>query len=53
MYGPNGTINSGSPYLGGTGDCTENVTPFFNWPESSTATDYQDQLRGYAYGGKS
>ncbi|EKG19996.1 Peptidase A1 [Macrophomina phaseolina MS6] len=51
VYGPNGTINSGSPYLGGTGDCTENVTPFFNWPESSTATDYQDQLRGYAYGG--
>lgn len=51
VYGPNGTINSGSPYLGGTGDCTENVTPFFNWPKSSTATGFTEDMKGYAYGG--
>ncbi|KAK0662751.1 hypothetical protein DIS24_g1642 [Lasiodiplodia hormozganensis] len=51
VYGPDGKVNSGSPYLFGTGPCTEDVTPFFNYPESSTATDVKDSPRAFAYGG--
>ncbi|GME36997.1 Peptidase A1 [Neofusicoccum parvum] len=51
VYGPNGTINSGSPYLGGIGPCTEDVTPFFNYPASSTAAGLEHQGQAYAYGG--
>ncbi|KAL1619364.1 hypothetical protein SLS54_006641 [Diplodia seriata] len=51
VYGPNGKINSGSPYLFGTGPCTEDVTPFFNYPGSSTSTDLRESPAAYAYGG--
>ncbi|KAF2144369.1 uncharacterized protein K452DRAFT_284686 [Aplosporella prunicola CBS 121167] len=51
VYGPNATINSGSPYFLTPGPCTEQPKPFFNYPESTSAAKPVDASRAYAYGG--
>lgn len=51
VWGPNATINSGSPYLGVLGPCNRTAEPFFDYPKSSTHTANTIGPAAYAYGG--
>ncbi|KAI9146843.1 hypothetical protein HJFPF1_13411 [Paramyrothecium foliicola] len=51
VYGPNATVNSGSPYLGVLGPCNQTAEPFLNWPESSTHQGPYPKGATFAYGG--
>ncbi|KAF2143519.1 uncharacterized protein K452DRAFT_297243 [Aplosporella prunicola CBS 121167] len=53
VYGPNATIFYGSPYLGVEGPCNVTAEPYFNYPESSTASAPDNNSRSYSYGGHS
>ncbi|KAJ1333174.1 pepsin-like aspartyl protease [Microdochium nivale] len=51
VWGPNATVNSGSPYLGVQGPCNRTAEPFFDWDASSTHTNQSIGLAQYTYGG--
>ncbi|KAH7014443.1 aspartic peptidase domain-containing protein [Microdochium trichocladiopsis] len=51
VWGPNATVNSGSPYLFVPGPCNRTAEPFFDWPASSTHTNQTTGRATYAYGG--
>ncbi|KXJ94975.1 aspartic peptidase domain-containing protein [Microdochium bolleyi] len=51
VWGPNATVNSGSPYLFVPGPCNRTAEPFFDWPASSTHTGQTTGAASYAYGG--
>ncbi|KAJ1323157.1 pepsin-like aspartyl protease [Microdochium nivale] len=51
VWGPNATVNSGSPYLFVQGPCNRTAEPFFDWAASSTHTDQTTGPAAYSYGG--
>jgi hypothetical protein len=51
VNGPGAKVNSGSKFLGGTGPCTELVSPVFNWSNSTTHSGPYEEGNAYAYGG--
>lgn len=52
VYGPDATVNSGSPWLGVLGPCNQTAEPAFNWPASTSHTGpYENSSSVYGYGG--
>jgi hypothetical protein len=50
-FGPNATVNSGSPYLGVLGPCNQTAEPFLDWPASTTHVGPTPGGTTYSYGG--